>query len=96
MNKGVWNGKRIVSEDWINHSPGDSMNNGGYHYNWYLEFNGNKNSTFGSFYALGIGRQFIYVYPKKKVVAVMVSKDSQEPNWLWIPSWLDIICNNRY
>ena len=96
LNKGVWNGKRIVSEDWINHSPGDSMNNGGYHYNWYLEFNGNKNSTFGSFYALGIGRQFIYVYPKKKVVAVMVSKDSQEPNWLWIPSWLDIICNNRY
>jgi len=35
LNEGMWNGKRIVSKEWIHMSGDYDTSNDGYHFNWY-------------------------------------------------------------
>lgn len=72
LNHGNWNGKQIIPESWINQSLHASKKNGQrltYHYNW-----GIGPKKYGSFYAIGLYGQFIYMYPEKNVIIVRFGK----------------------
>ena len=72
LNHGNWNGKQIIPKSWIEQSLHSSKENGQrltYHYNW-----GIGPKKYGSFYAIGLYGQFIYVYPEKNVIIVRFGK----------------------
>lgn len=72
LNRGNWNGKQIIPEWWIDQTLNSSKSGGQrltYHYNW-----GIGPKKYGSFYAIGLYGQFIYVYPEKKVIIVRFGK----------------------
>lgn len=72
LNRGNWNGKQIISESWIDQSLSSSKENGQrltYHYNW-----GIGPKKYGSYYAIGLYGQFIYMYPEKNVIIVRFGK----------------------
>lgn len=72
LNKGNWNGKQIIPETWIKQTLNSSKNDGQrltYHYNW-----GIGPKMYGSFYAIGLYGQLIYVYPEKNVILVRFGK----------------------
>ena len=72
MNNGNWNGKRLISENWINASKQPSPANKSYGYMWWL----NKGSRIMEgvpdrvFYAAGFGGNFIVVDQQEKLVIV--------------------------
>ncbi len=72
LNRGNWNGKQIIPESWIAQSLRSSKENGQrltYHYNW-----GIGPKKYGSFYAIGLYGQLIYMYPEKNVIIVRFGK----------------------
>ena len=72
LNHGNWNGEQIIPESWIEQSLHSSKENGQrltYHYNW-----GIGPKKYGSFYAIGLYGQLIYVYPEKNVIIVRFGK----------------------
>ena len=72
LNHGNWNGEQIIPESWIKQSLQSSKSNGQrltYHYNW-----GIGPKKYGSFYAIGLYGQFIYMYPEKNVIIVRFGK----------------------
>jgi CubicO group peptidase (beta-lactamase class C family) len=72
LNHGSWNGKQIIPESWIDQSLHSSKENGQrltYHYNW-----GIGPKKYGSFYAIGLYGQLIYMYPEKNVILVRFGK----------------------
>ena len=82
-NLGNWQGKQLVSPDWVTASvtpdaphllPGDNPMSDfdlGYGYQWWV-LDGNQ----GEFTALGVYNQFIYVNPSKDLVIVKLSANS--------------------
>jgi CubicO group peptidase (beta-lactamase class C family) len=70
LDKGVWKGKRIVSEEWINKSTTANIANDSYQYQWY--------SNSEDFYALGILGQLIYVCPKDKLIIIRLGKSGMD------------------
>lgn len=78
LNKGNWNGKQIVSENWVAQSTKVDKTNGSasyYQYQWWLP---TKN---GDFMANGILGQYIYVNPEKNVVIVRLGKNKGTGDW---------------
>ena len=63
LNGGMWEGQRIVSQNYVNESVMPSEANSGYGYLWWLSGNG--------YHAKGFSGQEINVYPSKNVVAVV-------------------------
>jgi CubicO group peptidase (beta-lactamase class C family) len=77
MNGGVWNGKRIVSEDWIRQSTAYDTSNDGYHFNWYNTSNvGEPKPEHPGFYALGIKMQVLYVNPDLNLIMVRLGMNN--------------------
>ncbi len=75
MNKGLWKGNRIVSEDWVNESTKPHVQStfskyAKYGYLWWVTKFEQKGKTYDSFYAAGNGGQYIFVIPKLEVVVV--------------------------
>ncbi|MBR5384794.1 MAG: serine hydrolase [Bacteroidales bacterium] len=71
LNKGMWEGIRIVSESWIMQSTAYSEENDGYHFCWYNTSNiGAEKSEYPGFYAIGIRGQVLYVNPYKNLIMV--------------------------
>jgi len=80
LNKGNWNGKQIVSEEWIKESvtpdaphliPGKRANAKwvlGYGYQWWIPLRPD-----GDYLAIGIYGQAIYVYPRYNIVIAKTS-----------------------
>ena len=78
LNKGTWNGKQIVPEDWVNAShslkephlqPGDnelSSNTWGYGYQWWLTGDESPLAV-----GLGYGNQILVIIPEKNIVGVI-------------------------
>ncbi len=72
LQQGQWNGKQIVSADFVKQSvnPAPVMDNGApntvYGYQWWLT----DHSGFNVFYARGILGQYIFVIPELKIVMV--------------------------
>jgi len=78
LNNGVWNGHRIISEDWVK-KPTESyisLSNfrlswaDSYGYLWWLKTYHCNNQTYDSFKALGWGGQEIIIFPGLDMVVV--------------------------
>lgn len=71
LNRGEWNGKRIVNESWIKQSTAYSRDNEGYHFCWYnTSCIGADKPEFPGYYAMGIRGQILYVNPYKNLIMV--------------------------
>jgi CubicO group peptidase (beta-lactamase class C family) len=78
LNKGKWNDKQIVSENWVAQSTKiDTTNNSSlrYQYQWWLP------SQTGDFMAQGILGQYIYVNPEKNLIIVRLGKGLGFADW---------------
>ncbi len=78
LNKGNWNGKQIVSKNWVNKSTVCDTTNGSvwyYKYQWWLP------TKKGDFMAQGILGQFIYVNPSKNMIIVRLGKNEGKADW---------------
>ena len=85
LNKGKWNGKQIVSEDWVTQSTKVDPANGSvwyYQYQWWLP------TQTGDFMAQGILGQYIYVHPEKNLIIVRLGKNEGKADWWEILSTL--------
>jgi CubicO group peptidase (beta-lactamase class C family) len=92
LNNGMWNGQRIVSEEWIRQSTEYDKTNNGYHFNWYNVSNYGADATrYPGYYALGICAQVLYVNPYKNLVMVRVGKDNNYP--IFIPEVFNQLSN---
>ena len=81
LNKGAWNGKNILPDDWIESCITPCAIAPSYGYLWWL--NKSKNKMFpaapnSAFCALGVGSQVVYVDPENDLVIVVrwIEKDS--------------------
>lgn len=82
LNRGLWNGQRLISEEWVGRSTTaesellklkDFYSEGwdiGYGYQWWVPA-GDE----GEFTAIGIFGQYIYVNPSREIVIVKTSAD---------------------
>ena len=78
LNKGKWNNKQIVSEEWVTQSTKIDVTNGSawyYQYQWWLP------TKTGDFMAEGILGQYIYVNPKKNLIIVRLGKNEGKADW---------------
>jgi CubicO group peptidase (beta-lactamase class C family) len=78
LNKGNWNGKQIVSEEWVENSLKIDTANASpeyYQYMWWLP------SDNGDFMAVGKRGQYVYVNPSKKLIIVRLGKDAGDIQW---------------
>lgn len=93
LDKGQWNGKRIVSEEWIRKSSEyDSENNRGYHFNWYdLSHVGEPKAACPGFFAEGIKGQILYVNPYKDLIMVHIGFNNL--NNVYIPILFEQLAN---
>lgn len=72
LNKGLWNGQRIVSEDWVKESTRFDTSAGSawnYQYMWWL-----VSQERADFMAIGHLGQFLYVSPTAKLIVVRLGK----------------------
>lgn len=77
LQNGMWNGKRIISEEWVLKSRtyyGSERASVYYSYQWRIDNNGN-------FWAQGHLGQFIFVSPKHNVIIVRTGKKYGAVNW---------------
>lgn len=78
LDEGNWNGKQLVSPDWIKNSVKVDTTNGSawfYQYQWWLP------TTNGDFYADGFLGQYIYVNPAKNLIIVRLGKNEGKVDW---------------
>ncbi|MEJ2162380.1 MAG: serine hydrolase [Robiginitalea sp.] len=74
LNKGVWDDKRILSENWIREATTPSEPNPNYGYMWWLNQAGDRyweEVPESVFYAAGFGGNFIVVAPEHGLVMVL-------------------------
>ena len=79
LNGGRWQGKQIISEQWVRESTKNYIDAAqipawvqanGYGYQWWLGSFNVGNRVIESYSARGRGGQFIFVFPEQKIVAV--------------------------
>lgn len=93
LKKGNWEGKQIVSEDWVEYSTHSDQNNTKnvnrhfYNNNW-----GIGPLKYGSFYAVGLYGQYLYVFPEKNILIVRFGDTlaTYNPNY-WQDIFIQII-----
>jgi CubicO group peptidase (beta-lactamase class C family) len=99
LNRGVFNGVRIISEDWIEKASTFKITTNdiepfspSYGYFWWI----GSSASHGYFFANGYGGQFIVVVPDVKLIVVATNNWSNVPtetaNQQWY-STLDVIIN---
>lgn len=77
-NKGLWNGKQIVSKKWVEESTKLDTSEGSasfYQYQWWLP------TPNHDFMAEGILGQFVYVNPSKDLIIVRLGKKEGDAGW---------------
>jgi CubicO group peptidase (beta-lactamase class C family) len=73
LNDGIWNGKRLLSSDWISKAITSSKPNANYGYLWWLNKKGSRHWEGLSetiFYAAGFGGNFIVIDKENDLVVV--------------------------
>lgn len=74
LNKGAWNGKQLISQDWIEKANTSSPAQVNYGYMWWLNKKGTSRFWEGVpenvFYAAGFGGNFIVIVPDEELVIV--------------------------
>jgi len=87
LNKGMWEGEKIFSRKWYDHSirrdtlSGSSFN---YNYCWHIGL-----KEYGDFMANGLYKQHIYINPKKNLIIVLLNDKekalkAERVNWWFI------------
>jgi CubicO group peptidase (beta-lactamase class C family) len=91
LNNGMWDGKRIVSEEWI-HRTTDYYPEACYRYSWYdVRYEGFETGQYPGFYALGICNQVLYVNPHKNLIMVRIGLHNN--GWATIPEVFEQLSN---
>jgi CubicO group peptidase (beta-lactamase class C family) len=90
LHNGEWNGRRIVSEDWVRAATGADTDSGpasyrGYGYFWWTDVD-----RPGRFYAMGKYGQYIYVAPDADAVVVRLGRDWGVGNSTWLGTLRDV------
>ena len=75
LQKGNWNGKQIIPEDWVEKCMSENEVSSKYSYQWWLY---HKDDIF---YANGLYGQFIYIDPGKNLIIVRMGKRSGDAWW---------------
>lgn len=78
LNKGNWEGKQIISKEWVEKSTKIDISNGSsgnYQYQWWIPNNE------GDFIAEGILGQFIFVSPSENLIIVRLGEKYGNINW---------------
>ncbi len=77
---GVWNGNRVISEQWTRASTeqaiplvGSYRTLYGYGYNWWLGRSPYRGTTVEYFRAAGWGGQYVYVFPELELIVVFTA-----------------------
>ena len=78
INNGIWNGKQVISQDWITKSVKPNPNH--YGYMWWL-FEDNNISAFA---AMGDGGNMICCVPQKNLVVAVASHFIPNPKDRWL------------
>ncbi len=90
LNNGNWEGKQIVSKEWVESStrPNPKGNNKHfYNNNW-----GIGPLKYKSYYAIGLYGQFLYMYPEKNIIIVRFGKaDMKYTPSYWQTIFLQLI-----
>ena len=85
LNKGKWNGRQIVSEDWVNQSLNtEDKKDNFYSYQWWHTRDLNKDNKAvpaNDFFADGFLGQYVYVYPEKHIIIVRLGKKEGFSGW---------------
>ena len=93
LNRGMWDGKRIVSEEWIRQSTEYNTSNDGYHFNWYnLSSVNHPKEQYPGYYAEGIKGQVLYVNPYKNLIMVRIGL-SNNFGPVFIPELFEVFSN---
>lgn len=76
LSNGIWNGERIISEEWIKESTKMHMKNpnkyiDGYGYYWWLKTFEINDKKYESYFAAGNGGQYIFIIPEEELVVVL-------------------------
>ena len=83
LNDGMWDGRRIVSEEWIRRTT-SFYPKSSYRYSWYdVRFQGFETGQYPGFYAIGIYNQVLYINPHKNLIMVRIGEDNI--GWATIP-----------
>jgi CubicO group peptidase (beta-lactamase class C family) len=90
LHKGKWNGRQIVSRDWVRAATGadraiDPAYYFGYRYFWWLDV-----ERPGRFYAMGKYGQYIYVAPDADAVVVRLGGHWGVSNVTWLAALRDV------
>ena len=84
LNNGVWNGNRVLSENYMKEATTPSKANHNYGYLWWLNPNGDSphlpDLPNSAFYAAGFGGNFIIVDPENDLLMVMRWFDTAKVN----------------
>ncbi|MBN2001374.1 serine hydrolase, partial [candidate division KSB1 bacterium] len=80
LNRGTWDGRQIISENWVEKSTAPNPN--GYGYQWWL--------TETAFAASGYGGNFIFCVPGKDIVVAVASKLTAraQDRWVMLNRWI--------
>ena len=85
LNDGKYNGKQIVSEEWITEStdnyivPKSFPMGSGYGYQWWRGETNINGQTIKTYFAGGLGGQFIFIVPSLKITAIFTSQLKDNP-----------------
>jgi len=73
LDKGQWQGQKIISESWVTESTAQLIDNGnwGYGYQWWMTSYFVNNEKLNTYYADGFGGQYIFVFPQVNAVIVI-------------------------
>jgi CubicO group peptidase (beta-lactamase class C family) len=94
LNGGTWNGKRLISQQWIDESIKQHIAMtpaGGYGFKWWLEKHEWNGTIIDSYSALGWGGQYIYVFPELELVVTFTGGhfyDSADPAHTMIAQYI--------
>ena len=88
LNNGKYNDKQIVSEEWITESTQSYVVpelGSGYGYQWWLGEVSVNGQTIKTYFAQGLGGQYIFVIPKMKITAIFTSQLKDNPGGQFRP-----------
>ncbi|QIG47851.1 serine hydrolase [Nordella sp. HKS 07] len=79
LRRGLWNGRRVISQGWIDESTRTYMRNFdsfasiGYGYQWWTDYEEKGGRRSSWIYAVGLGGQRIYIHPEFDLVVVITA-----------------------
>jgi CubicO group peptidase (beta-lactamase class C family) len=88
LQMGNWQGKQLISRNWIEKSltiHNNSVDSQGYNYSYQWRV-----LESGAYFAKGILGQFIYVYPAKNIIIVRMGKSADNVHW---PMFFEAVCS---